>query len=201
MLTAGAERLKTWHGRELDASALWGLHTSACSELAEAAAECVAALDKFGTELSGSAAAKAGAHPAADTFNTIADYLKSQVRDTPFCSRSAPIGCAPLSLPSRSCLPCGLLLQNTSVATCHTRLYGKPRNWRACINLSRRMYARPIVQARAMVVALSLLADAYQAIADKAAAEALAAFEADQRSASSKEEGACLSYARGLYPA
>ena len=48
-----------------------------------------------------------------------------------------------------------------------------------------------------MVAALSLLADAYLAVADKAAAEVLAAFRAEQGSASSKSAGADQSSAPG----
>ena len=55
------------------------------------------------------------------------------------------------------------------------------------------------MQVRAMFAALSLLADAYQAIADKAAAEALAAFEAEQRSATAEQEGARQSHTHDLY--
>ena len=46
------------------------------------------------------------------------------------------------------------------------------------------------MQTSAMVAALILLADAHLAIADKAAAEALAAFKAQQGSTSSKQGGA-----------
>ena len=80
MLAAGAERLKAWHGRKVDGFALWGLHDSACAELAEAAALCVEAFKTFSIELSGSAAAKVGSQPAATAFSTVANYLQSKVR-------------------------------------------------------------------------------------------------------------------------
>lgn len=82
---AGAERLKSWRGRKLDGFALWGLHSSACSELAESAALCVEALQTFGIELSGSAAAKAGNPVAEGVFCSIADYLRAKV-----CSAVGP---------------------------------------------------------------------------------------------------------------
>ena len=84
VVDAGAERLKAWRGKKVDSFALWGLHDSACAELAEAAALCVEALNTFGTELSGSAAAKAGSQPAATAFSTIASYLQGKVRRAPF---------------------------------------------------------------------------------------------------------------------
>ncbi len=102
-LPAGAERLKAWHGREPDAFSLWGLHDSACRELAEAAAECVGALDAFGAELSGAAAAKAGNQLETGAFNSIADYLKNKVRGSTLRSRSACATCSPI-------IPCSVLL-------------------------------------------------------------------------------------------
>ena len=65
--------------RKLDGFALWGLHYSACTELAEGVALCVEALHTFGIELSGRAAAKAGSLPADDAFSRIADYLRTKV--------------------------------------------------------------------------------------------------------------------------
>lgn len=59
------------------------------------------------------------------------------------------------------------------------------------------LWACLYVQTRAMVAALSLLADAYLAVADKAAAEALAAFKAEQGSASFSPAGAGQSNAPG----
>ena len=78
-MRAGAERLKGWQGRKLDGWALWGLHDSACAELAEGAALCVEALHTFGIELAGRAAAKAASLPADNAFSSIADYLRTKV--------------------------------------------------------------------------------------------------------------------------
>ena len=77
---AGAASLSAWQGRETDGSMLWGLHSRACGELAEAVALCLDALHTFGIELAGSAAAKAGLQVPPQAFSSIAGYLKAKVR-------------------------------------------------------------------------------------------------------------------------
>ncbi|CAK0787853.1 hypothetical protein CVIRNUC_011075 [Coccomyxa viridis] len=113
----GAASLSAWQGKKMDGVLLWGLHSSACGELAEAVALCLEALHVFGIEAAGSAAAERGSPVPPDAFRSIADYLQAKVAS--------------------------------------------------------------------MVAALSQLADAYLAIADKAAAKALSAFQAQQSSAAS----------------
>ena len=77
---AGAASLSAARGGVLDGFALWGLHSSACGELAEAVALCLEALHVFGIEAAGSAAAKRGSPVPPDAFSSIADYLQAKVR-------------------------------------------------------------------------------------------------------------------------
>lgn len=114
MLAAGAERLNAWHGRKVDGYALWGLHDSACAELAEAAALCVEALDTFGIELSGSAAAKVGFQPAAGAFSGVADYLQSKVWRTPVSAATFVIS---------TCLP---IIASCALLACYEHLDRAP---------------------------------------------------------------------------
>ena len=76
---SGAASLSAWQGKEMDGFALWGLHSSACGELAEAVALCLEALHVFGIEAAGSAAAKRGSPVPPDAFSSIADYLQAKV--------------------------------------------------------------------------------------------------------------------------
>ena len=63
----------------MDGVLLWGLHSSACGELAEAVALCLEALHVFGIEAAGSAAAERGSPVPPDAFRSIADYLQAKV--------------------------------------------------------------------------------------------------------------------------
>ena len=76
---AGAASLSAARGGALDGFALWGLHSSACGELAEAVALCLEALHAFGIEAAGSAAARRGSPAPPDAFRSIAGYLQAKV--------------------------------------------------------------------------------------------------------------------------
>lgn len=75
----GAASLSAWQGKKMDGVLLWGLHSSACGELAEAVALCLEALHVFGIEAAGSAAAERGSPVPPDAFSSVADYLQAKV--------------------------------------------------------------------------------------------------------------------------
>ena len=109
MHAAGVQQLKEWQGRRLDGFELWGLHNSACAELAEAAGLCVEQLDSFGIELNGRAAVKVGSQLPADAFSSVADYLQSKVRGAPVLAALICLTCA-IGCQSILCNACPVLV-------------------------------------------------------------------------------------------